>query len=143
MGGGGFPLLATLRTIEQLVMLGWTITKLMTLCLQVCRSSIVCFNAMLLKPNKPTPANHANLNDPLDLQTKKSAICFHFDSSLTFENDAEILEGRTYLKESLQPPDLEYALSNQYTQLEDAPPLDPSIRALCRIAVSSFANHNV
>lgn len=51
--------------------------------------------------------------------------------------------GHTYLKESLQPPDLKYALPNQNSQLKYAPPLDPTICAFGRIAVGAFADDDV
>lgn len=49
----------------------------------------------------------------------------------------------THLKEALQPPNLENTLSNDYSQLEDTPPLHPTVRALCGIPVHPLTDHNV
>jgi hypothetical protein len=48
-----------------------------------------------------------------------------------------------YLKEPLQPPDLEETLADEEYQLEDAPPLDARVGALGRIPVGSLADDNV
>lgn len=48
-----------------------------------------------------------------------------------------------YLEEALQPPDLEDALAGQDDHLEDAPPLDAAVGALCGVAVRSFAYDDV
>src|SRR4051812_6446366 len=49
----------------------------------------------------------------------------------------------SYLEESLQPPHLKDALSNQNSQLENRPPLDSSICALCSISVCPFPHDYV
>jgi hypothetical protein len=49
----------------------------------------------------------------------------------------------SYLKESFQPPDLEDALANQDNHLENAPPLDPAVRAFCGVSVGSFSDDDV
>lgn len=51
--------------------------------------------------------------------------------------------GGTHLEESLQPPDLENTLSDNHGQLEDTPPLNPRIGALCRVPVHAFTNHDI
>jgi hypothetical protein len=48
-----------------------------------------------------------------------------------------------YLKESLQPPDLEDAFANQDNHLEYAPPFDSTVCTLCRVSVGSFSHNNV
>jgi hypothetical protein len=48
-----------------------------------------------------------------------------------------------YLEESFQPPDLEDTFSNQDNHLEDAPPLDSAVCALCSVSVGSFADNDV
>ena len=48
-----------------------------------------------------------------------------------------------YLKESLQPPNLENTLANKHRKLEDTPPLNTSIRALGCVSVYPLANDNV
>lgn len=50
---------------------------------------------------------------------------------------------RAYLKEALQPPNLETALSDKDGHLEDAPPLDSCVCALRGVSVSSLSNDNV
>lgn len=47
------------------------------------------------------------------------------------------------LEESLQPPNLEYCLSNQNTQLEHRPPLDSIVGALGCISMCPFSYHDV
>ena len=47
------------------------------------------------------------------------------------------------LEEAFEPPDQEDALSHQDAQLEDAPPLDPCVGALGRVAVRPFAHDHV
>jgi len=48
-----------------------------------------------------------------------------------------------YLKEPFQPPNLEYALPNQNSQLKNTPPLHSGIRAFCRVPVRAFSDHDV
>lgn len=48
-----------------------------------------------------------------------------------------------YLKEAFQPPDLEDTLANQDHHLEDAPPLDSGVGALCGVSVVSFAEDDI
>jgi hypothetical protein len=48
-----------------------------------------------------------------------------------------------YLKEAFEPPNLEEALANEHHELEDAPPLDARVGALCSIPVYSFADNDV
>ena len=48
-----------------------------------------------------------------------------------------------YLEEPLQPPDLENAFSDQHAELENTPPLYPSICTLRSIPVGPFPNDNV
>lgn len=75
----------------------------------------------------------------LDLQISGDVI-----SSFRRSYEKHLCVGRgTHLEEPLQPPDLEYALPNQDTQLKDTPPLHSSIRALCRIPVRAFSNYDV
>ena len=47
------------------------------------------------------------------------------------------------LEETLQPPDLEGALSDEDPHLEDAPPLDAGVRALGSVTVRALADDNV
>lgn len=49
----------------------------------------------------------------------------------------------TNLKETLQPPNLEDTLSDDNSQLEDAPPLHTAIGALGGVTVHSLAHNNV
>lgn len=49
----------------------------------------------------------------------------------------------SHLKESLEPPDLKDALSNQHAELKNAPPFYPCIRALCSVPMRSLPNHDV
>lgn len=49
----------------------------------------------------------------------------------------------TNLEETLQPPHLENALSNDNSQLEDAPPFDTAVCAFGSVPVHSFTNNNV
>lgn len=49
----------------------------------------------------------------------------------------------TYLKESLDPPNLKNTLSKQYNQLKQTPPLDASIRTLRRISMGPLPHHDV
>jgi hypothetical protein len=49
----------------------------------------------------------------------------------------------THLKESLQPPHLEEALPREHQELEDAPPLDARVCALCRVPVGPLADDDV
>ena len=48
-----------------------------------------------------------------------------------------------YLEESFQPPYLEDTFANQYSHLEDAPPFDSAICALCRVSVGSLAHYDI
>ena len=48
-----------------------------------------------------------------------------------------------YLKEPLQPPDLEYALPDQDSQLKDAPPFDPAICAFRCITMGPLTDNDV
>lgn len=50
---------------------------------------------------------------------------------------------RSYLKESLQPPDLENAFSNKHSKLKDAPPFDASVGALGCISMRSLAHDDI
>lgn len=54
-----------------------------------------------------------------------------------------VLTGRSHLKESLQPPDLENSLTNEDNELEDTPPLDAGISALGRVPVCSLADNDI
>jgi hypothetical protein len=54
-----------------------------------------------------------------------------------------IFSGVLHLKESLQPPDLENALANYNTHLEDTPPFYACVRALSGVAVGSLAHDDV
>jgi hypothetical protein len=47
------------------------------------------------------------------------------------------------LEESFEPPNLEDTLSYQHTQLEDGPPFDSGVGALCGISMCSFSDNNV
>ena len=47
------------------------------------------------------------------------------------------------LEEALEPPDLEDALADDDTHLEDAPPLDTGVGALGGVAVGAFADDDV
>lgn len=49
----------------------------------------------------------------------------------------------SYLKEALQPPDLEDPLSEKHADLEETPPLDTSVGALGSVSVSSLADNDV
>ena len=49
----------------------------------------------------------------------------------------------TDLKETLQPPDLEDTLSNQDSQLKDAPPFDTGIGALGSVSVHALPDDNI
>lgn len=49
----------------------------------------------------------------------------------------------TYLKEPLQPPNLEDPLPDQHAQLKDTPPLDPRIRALRRVPMHPLPDDDV
>lgn len=47
------------------------------------------------------------------------------------------------LEEALKPPDLEDALGNHDAHLENAPPLDTSVGALCGVAVGALTHDDV
>lgn len=49
----------------------------------------------------------------------------------------------TYLEESLQPPDLEYTLAQQHSQLENTPPLDTSIGGFGRVSMGALTDDDV
>lgn len=49
----------------------------------------------------------------------------------------------THLEKPLQPPNLEDTLPNHHGQLENTPPLDTAIGALCRIPVHTLPNHDI
>lgn len=51
--------------------------------------------------------------------------------------------GLTNLEESLEPPHLENALSDQHSQLEDTPPLHTGVGALGRVPVNPLSHDNV
>ena len=51
--------------------------------------------------------------------------------------------GMFHLEKPLQPPDLEDALPYKHAQLKYTPPLDPSVRALCRVPMCPFPDHDV
>lgn len=53
------------------------------------------------------------------------------------------LNGKTNLKEPLQPPDLENALSKKNNQLAHTPPFNPRVRALSGVPVRLFPDDNV
>ena len=53
------------------------------------------------------------------------------------------VSGYAYLKEPLQPPDLENALPNEDSQLKYAPPFDPAICAFSCIAVGPLTDNDV
>lgn len=53
------------------------------------------------------------------------------------------LNGKTNLKESLQPPDLENTLSKKDNQLAQTPPFDSRVRALSSVPVRLFPNNDV
>ena len=67
------------------------------------------------------------------------------DTSLTdiIHTPLIYLHNPLHLKKPLQPPHLKHALPQQHSDLENTPPLDPSIRALSRIAVRTFTDDDV
>jgi hypothetical protein len=73
------------------------------------------------------------LYNPFDLQVNQ----------LPAEDTKALGTVLAYLKEAFQPPNLEDALPNQNYHLEDAPPLNPAIGTLCRVAVRSLADDDV
>lgn len=48
-----------------------------------------------------------------------------------------------HLKEPLQPPHLEYTLSEQNKYLKDAPPFDAAVGAFCRVPVGAFPDNDI
>lgn len=53
------------------------------------------------------------------------------------------MTSQTYLEESLQPPYLEDGFARQYSDLEDAPPLNPRVGALRRVPMRPLPDDNV
>lgn len=68
-------------------------------------------------------------------------------SRATFSLPAKDTKARgailAYLKEALEPPDLEDAFCSKDKDLEGAPPFDPTVCALRSISVSAFADDYV
>lgn len=66
-------------------------------------------------------------------------ICGHAERNKSLSRKGATI----HLEESLEPPDLEYTLSNQYTELEYRPPLDSCVCAFGSISVGSLSHDNV
>ena len=79
------------------------------------------------------------LYDPLDLVSFTSQHLPSPTSNIPFLT----ISRYAYLKESLQPPDLEYAFPNQNSQLKYAPPFDPAVCTFSCIAVGPLTDNDV
>ena len=93
----------------------------------------------IARSKKKTAEKGKRLDDALDLEMRREIS--RLLSRIT--RPCTPASTQTHLEKALQPPNLEDTLSNDHSQLEDTPPLHPTVRALCGVPVHPLTDHDV